>query len=181
MLMQLHRFAKARQGLAAIEFALIAPVMIMLFYGAVELGSAVDCNSRVGRVGYTVADLVAQSVFVSTSDTTNVFNAANAILYPYASSNAKIIVSSITYDANGKLTVAWSDPQNTTKRTTAPSDFPSTLMLKDAQGNIIPGSVIYAEIAYSFTAPVTYFLGGPITLTDTFYAKPRRAVAVAHS
>lgn len=181
MLKILQRFARAREGLAAVEFALIAPLMIILFFGSVELSTALDCKSRVGRVGYTVADLVAQSTTVSTTDTTNFFNAANAILYPYASANAKIIVSSITYDSTGKLTVAWSDPQNTTARTTAPSDFPTAVMLKDSNGTIIAGSVIYAEIAYTFTAPVTYFLGGPITLKSSFYAKPRRSTSIAHS
>ncbi len=181
MLKMLHRFAKARDGLAAVEFALIAPLMIMMFFGAVELCSAVDCNSRVSRMGYTVADLVSQSPSVSTADTSNVFNAANAILFPYPSAGAKIVVSSITYDANGKLAVAWSDPRNTAQRTIAPSNFPTALMLKDANGKIIAGSVIYAEISYSFTSPITYFLGGPITLTDNFYAKPRRSTTVAHS
>jgi Flp pilus assembly protein TadG len=180
MLRIAHRFAKARDGIAAVEFALIAPVMILLFFGAADLFSALDCNARVSRVGYTVADLVAQSTSVGSTDTTNFFNAATAILYPYAATNAKIVVSSITYDTKGKLTVAWSDPYNTTKRATAPSTFPTGVMLKDASGNIIPGSVIYAEITYSFSAPVTYFLG-PITLKNSFYTKPRRSTVIAHS
>ncbi len=70
-----------RRGLAAVEFALIAPVMMIMFYGVVELSSAIDCNSRVARVSSTVADLVAQSPAVSTADTTNIFNAANAIIF----------------------------------------------------------------------------------------------------
>ena len=177
MLKLLTRFAKARQGLAAVEFALIAPVMIMLFYGAVELGTAVDCNSRVSRVGYTVADLVAQSTGVSTTDTTNFFSAANAILYPYASANAKIIVSSLVDNGKGGATVAWSDAQNTTPRVKGATVAVPAGLITSGSG----ASVIYAEIAYSFTAPVTYFLGGPITLTDSFYAKPRRSTTVPHS
>jgi Flp pilus assembly protein TadG len=181
MLKLLQRFAKDKSGLAALEFALIAPLMVMMFYGAVELSGAVDCNSRVSRVGYTVADLVAQSASVSSTDTANIFACANAILFPYAPANAKMVVSSLTYDATGKVTVAWSDVQNATKRTTAPSDFPATLMLKDSNNKIIPGSVILAEINYTYTAPITYFLGGPVTLKDSFYAKPRRSTAVTHS
>lgn len=181
MLKTLLRFGKAREGLAAVEFALISPVMVAMFYGAVELSGAVDCNSRVARVGYTVADLVAQAASVSTTDTTNIFSCANAILYPYASSNAKIVVTSLTYDTTGKITVAWSDAQNTTKRTSVPSDFPTGLMLKDSSNKIIAGSVILAEISYTYTAPVTYFLGGAVTLKNNFYAKPRRATNVTHS
>lgn len=181
MLTKLRRFAKAQEGLAALEFALIAPVMIVMFYGAIELSTAVDCNSRVNRVAYTVADLVAQATTVSKTDTNNIFNCAGAILYPYTSANAKITVSSLTYDSTGKVTVAWSDYLNTSALTTPPANFPTGLMTKDSNGNIIPGSVIYAEITYNYAPPVTYFLGGSITLKNTFYAKPRRSISVAHS
>jgi len=181
MLTRFSLFVKAQEGLAAIEFALIAPVMIMMFYGAVELSTAVDCNSRVDHVAYTVADLVAQATTVSTTDTSNIFNCAGAILYPYTSANAKITVSSLTYDTTGKVTVAWSDPLNTSALTSPPANFPTGLMSKDSSGNIIAGSVIYSEVTYTYSPPVSYFLGGSITLKNSFYAKPRRSTSVAHS
>ena len=177
MLSLLQRFIKARQGLAAVEFALIAPVMLALFFGAVELCTAVDCNSRVSRVGYTVADLVAQSSAVSTADTTNIFNAANAILFPFASANAKIVVSSLVDDGKGGAKVAWSDAQNTAARTKGATVTIPAGLITSGSGD----SVIFAEITYSFTAPVTYILGGPITLSNSFYTKPRRSTTVAHS
>ncbi len=167
-------FLRDKKGLAAVEFALIAPVMVMMFYGATELSSAVDCNSRVSRVSSTVADLVAQETTVATTDTTNIFNAANAILYPYASANAKIVVSSLVADATtGKVTVAWSDAQNTAKRTTPPANIPSGILPAGS-------SVIYAEVTYVFTPAVSYFLG-TVNLTNNFYAKPRRSVKVLHT
>jgi len=162
-----------RKGLAAVEFALIAPVMLVMFFGAVELSSAVDCNSRVARVSSTVADLVAQSPVVSTADTTNIFNAANAILFPYAASNAKIVVSSLVANASGVVTVEWSDPQNTSKRTSPPSNIPTGILPNSS-------SVIYAEVTYSFTPVISYFLG-TVSLKGNFYSKPRRAVKVTHT
>jgi Flp pilus assembly protein TadG len=169
----LKRFRKDNKGLAAVEFALIAPVMILMFYGATELSSALDCNSRVSRVSATVADLVAQSTTVSTTDTTNIFGAANAILYPYASANAKIVVTSLTSDASGKVTIGWSEAQNTTKRTSVPANIPANILPANA-------SVIYAEITYAFTPAASFFLG-KIDLKSTFYAKPRRSTKVTHS
>ncbi|GAA0550164.1 Flp pilus assembly protein TadG [Rhizomicrobium palustre] len=177
MLKLFARFAKNHDGLAALEFALIAPLMIVLFYGAVELSTAIDCKSRVNRVGFTVADLVAQSSAVSSADTTNVFNCANAILYPYASGNAKIIVSSLVDNGKGGATVAWSDAQNTSARSKGTTMTVPAGLITSGSG----GSVIYGEISYSFTAPITYFLGGPITLTSSFYAKPRRSTTVTHT
>lgn len=166
-------FANDRRGLAAVEFALIAPVMVIMFFGATELSSAVDCNSRVSRVSSTVADLVAQETTVSSTDTGNDFSAANAILYPYASSNARIIVTSLVADSTGKVTVAWSDAQNTSPRSAPPSNIPTGILPANS-------SVIYAEVTYAFTSAVPYLLGS-VNLTSSFYSKPRRSVKVAHS
>ena len=162
-----------RSGLAAVEFALIAPVMVIMFFGTVELSSAIDCNSRVARVSSTVSDLVAQSPAVSSADTANIFNAANAILFPYAAANAKIVVTSLVANSSGVVTVDWSDAQNTSKRTSPPANIPA---------GVLPAStsVIYAEVTYSFTPAISYFLG-TINLTGKFYSKPRRAVKVTHS
>lgn len=166
-------FHKDKSGLAAVEFALIAPVMILMFYGSVELSSAVDCSSRVSRVSSTVADLVAQETAISTTDATNIFSAANAILFPYASANAKIVVTSLLSDATGKVTVGWSEAQNTSKRTTPPANIPAGILPASS-------SVIYAEVTYSFTPAVSYFVG-PVNLVRNFYAKPRRSTKVAHT
>jgi Flp pilus assembly protein TadG len=169
----LRRFLANRKGLAAVEFALIAPVMIIMFYGAVELSSAIDCNARVSRVSSTVADLVAQETAISTADAGNIFSAANTILFPYASANAKIVVSSLVSDANGKVTVDWSEAQNTAKRTTPPTTIPAGILPASS-------SVIYSEVTYSFSPAVSYFVG-PVHLTNSFYAKPRRSAKVTHS
>ena len=177
MLRRTCLFARAKDGLAAVEFALIAPVMIVMFFGVIELSSAVDCNSRVGRVTSTVGDLVAQATTVSTADTTNAFNAANAVLYPYAAANARIVVSSLVDDGHGATKVAWSDAQNTTPRTVASTVTVPTGLVTSGSG----GSVIFTEISYTFTPAVPYLLGASLTLTDTFYSKPRRSLTVKHS
>ncbi len=177
MLRHIRLFAAARDGLAAVEFALIAPVMIAMFYGAVELSSAVDCNSRVAHVASTTSDLVAQSTTVSTTDIDNIFQAANAILYPYSSTGAQIVVSSLVDDGHGGATVAWSDAQNTSPLTVGSTvSVPSGLIVSGSGG-----SVILSTITYVYNPPVTHFLGGAVTLTSSFYSRPRRSLTVTHS
>ncbi len=178
MLSFLKNFTRARDGLAAVEFALIAPVMIVMFYGGVELTSAADCNARVSRVASTTADLVAQSTAVSSTDTSNIFNAAFAILYPYASASAKIVVSSLVDDGKGGATVAWSDAtSNATPMTKGATVTVPTGLITSGSG----GSVILSQITYTFVPSISYFTGGSLTFTQTFYAKPRRSATVTHS
>lgn len=177
MLRRVRAFLRARDGLAAVEFALISPLMILMFLGATELSSALDCNARVGRVAATTSDLVAQSASVSTSDVTNIFTAANAVLFPYSSASARIVVSSLVDDGTGGTKVAWSSAQNATPRTVGSTvAVPAGLVIKGSGG-----SLIFAEVTYVYTSPSSYFLGPSITLTNNFYSRPRRSLTVTHT
>jgi Flp pilus assembly protein TadG len=175
MLKSFFRMLRARDGLAAIEFAFVAPVMIVMFFGAVELSAAVDCKTRVTHVASTAADLVAQETTVSSTDMSNVFAALNAIVFPYPSGAAKIVISSILYKTSTTGTVEWSDVQNATKRTVGSTvTIPAGLMSAG-------GSVILAEITYTYASPTTQVLTGAVTMTGSFYAHPRRSAKVLHT
>jgi Flp pilus assembly protein TadG len=172
----LLRFRKATQGLAAVEFALLLPVMITILFGLVETSMALACRADVVNVASTVADLIAQESSATASDMTNVFSAANAILYPNSPTPAQITVTSVIYNtATSSLTsgkVDWSCTRGGTARAKgAIVTLPANLMTAN-------GSVIMSEITYSYASPTTQMVIGPITMANTFYSKPRRVAAV---
>ena len=177
MLRSFLKMLRASDGIAAVEFAFIAPVMILMFFGAVELTMAVDCRTRVTAVASTAADLVAQETTVSTADMSNVFAALNAILYPYSSGGAKIVISSIVDAGNNTAKVAWSNAQNTTARTVGSTVTVPTGLIVSGSG----GSVILAEITYAYASPTTKVLTGTVSMTNSFYAHPRRSLTVTHT
>lgn len=173
----LGRFRKATDGLAAVEFALILPVMITILFGLLETSLALACRADVVNVSSSVADLVAQEATVTSSDMTNIFSAANAILYPNSPSTAQITVTSVKYNtATNSLTsgkVDWSCTHGGTKRSVGSIvTLPANLMTAN-------GSVIVSEITYSYASPTTQMVIGPITMGNTFYSKPRRVAAIA--
>ncbi len=173
----LGRFRKATDGLAAVEFALILPVMITILFGLLETSLALACRADVVNVSSSVADLVAQEASVTSSDMTNIFSAANAILYPNSPSTAQITVTSVKYNtATNSLTsgkVDWSCTHGGTKRSVGSIvTLPANLMTAN-------GSVIVSEITYSYASPTTQMVIGPITMGNTFYSKPRRVAAIA--
>lgn len=173
----LGRFRKATDGLAAVEFALLLPVMITILFGLVETSLALACRTDVVNVSSAVADLVAQEASVTSSDMTNVFSAANAILYPNDTAPAKITVTSVIYNtATGSLTsgkVDWSCTHGGTQRSKGSIvSLPANLMTAN-------GSVIVSEISYNYASPTTQMIIGPITMANTFYSKPRRVAQIA--
>jgi Flp pilus assembly protein TadG len=173
-------FLTRRDGAIAVEFAFVAPVMIGMFFGVTELALALGAKGDVSNLASTGADLVSQESSVTTADMTNVFTALSAMLYPYSTANAQITISSVidnTTTTSGK--VAWSCTQGGSARAVNSTyTFPST-----AQGVITAnsgGSVIMAEVTYSYSLPFNVslpgiiHLSGPYTMTNVFYSKPRR-------
>jgi Flp pilus assembly protein TadG len=177
MLRRARRFPKARGGMAAVEFAFVAPLLITMFYGAIELVEAVDCKTRVTDIAATTSDLVAQSTVVSTTDVNNIFGAANAIMFPYSATGMQIVISSLVDNGAGGARVAWSNAQNATPRTVGSTVAVPTGLIVSGSG----GSIILAEITYTYHSPTTRFLHSAVTMRDSFYSKPRRSVVVTHT
>jgi Flp pilus assembly protein TadG len=54
------RLRRDRRGLAAVEFALVVPLMLVLFFGALEFSSGVAVDRKVTLVARTLSDLTTQ-------------------------------------------------------------------------------------------------------------------------
>lgn len=189
MLKLLAHFRKAKDGLAAIEFALILPVVSALILGIIEVTSALECRQRVTAMASTSADLAAQYTQITTSQMNDILSATTAILYPFTSSGAKITISSITSDGNGNGRVAWSkgNAGAPLRSVNSALTLPSGLMAAyTCSGGVCTGcaagtcSVIFAEVNYNYASysNTTKFITHSLTLTDTFYAKPRRSATI---
>ena len=159
--------AKDERGVSAVEFAMLLPLMLSLYLGAVEVSQGIGADRKVTLTARTVADLVSQVTSVSNNDMTNSLNAASAVMSPYSVSNLKVVVTSVTIDAQGKATVAWSDTLNGTARSPgATVTLPSAL-------NIPSTSLIWSEVQYTYTPVVGHYITGSLTLKDQIYMRPR--------
>ena len=107
------QFKKDCEGVAALEFALIAPIMIILFVGTLEVSAAVSVNRKVARISSVVGDLVTQSTDLSGSDIVNIMNVASDIMEPY-NNVVKIRITGMEI-GHGTATVAWSCHVNWSK------------------------------------------------------------------
>jgi Flp pilus assembly protein TadG len=170
-------FGLSHKGVMATEFALIAPIMISMYFGVTELSDGYTAKGKVTVVASTAADLTAQEAAVCDAEMNDIFAALGAIMFPYPTNNMKIKISSLIDDGNGGVKVAWSDAQNTTPRVVNSTvSIPSGLVTKGSGG-----SVIFAEVTYNYSSPAGYLIYGTIPLSDQFYLHPRRAAQIARS
>ena len=160
-------FARDRRGVSAVEFAMIAPLMIGLYLGCVELSSGIAAQRKVSQTSSTLARLMSQLPTISASDMTDLLTASTSIMAPYSSANLSVTVSCLRIDAGGKVTVAWSAAQNgSTRATGSPVSIPSSLVVNSSQ-------LLLAEATYAYTPTVAYTITGTLKLSDHMYMRPR--------
>ena len=170
------RLLRATQGVAAVEFALLAPFLAVLLMGTIELCNALECRQKVSSETSSVADLVAQASSVSDADLTNIFNAGNSILYPFAPNNVTVVVSSIVNQPDGTNIVAWSKQYN------GGAQLQQNSQVTVPAGIIAAGgSAVFVQVAYNNTSPIGQFIFGTIAMGDSFYARPRQSVKVLYN
>jgi Flp pilus assembly protein TadG len=99
-----------RRGVAAIEFAFIAPILLALYFVTMEVAQAIETNKKVGRIASMVADLITQQQSVSRTDVDAIMQIGAAIIQPYNRTTPSIFVTAIeiSNEASPKAKVAWS-------------------------------------------------------------------------
>jgi Flp pilus assembly protein TadG len=172
-----RRFAAACDGIMAVEFALIAPIMIAMYFGVTELSDGYTAKGKVTVVASTAADLTAQDAAICNAEMNDIFAALGAIMFPYPTNNMQITISSLIDAGNGTVKVAWSDALNTTPRVVNSVVSIPSGMVTNGSG----ASVILAEVTYMYSSPAGVLIYGQIPLSDKFYLAPRRTAQIARS
>jgi Flp pilus assembly protein TadG len=165
------------RAVAAVEFTIVVPFMLLLYVGGVELGNGLAIAVKVSETAHTVADLVSRNACVTDSALSTMLGASSATIAPYSSGNAMIRVSEVSTDASGNATVTWSKALNGTPLTVSqPMTLPSSL------GTPSPPNVslILGEVTYSYTPNLGYTISGTVPITESYYLYPRVSSAVQY-
>ncbi|KJC39418.1 pilus assembly protein TadG [Bradyrhizobium sp. LTSP885] len=184
----LRRFARDRRGLAAVEFALILPLMLLLFFGTVEFSSGVAVDRKVTLMARTLSDLTSQSISVADSDLTNFFSAAVGIMTPYDPSPTQATLSEIYIDTTLTAKIIWTKAATISSGATQATLTTSSRSVGDNVTSIIPPallisqtSLIFSEVKYKYVPTVGYVMAkAGITLSDVAYTRPRQANCVIY-
>lgn len=163
----LAHFARARTGLAALEFALLAPMMIFLLFASVELIDALDANTRAQNATASIADVAARDTEISNAEIAGMWAALDVLLFPEDATQMNIRLSSVHIVDATTAIVVWSEGRNMAPRS---SNSPVTL----PAGMMTPGtSVMMAESSFPYDTPLGFLFAGPVNLEHVAYRRSR--------
>ena len=169
----LKTITQDQDGVSAVEFAIIAPLLVTMYFGGVELSLLMQADRRITTATATIGDLASRTTVLNSGDIADIFAAGDQLLFPLDAELAEVRLSSLVADPDGIVTVAWSDACGIAHRETGSS-------VDNLPAGIVPdsGSVILAEVSYDYASNIDFLPAAKKRLSDQFYLRPRRSDTV---
>jgi len=163
-------------GVAAVEFAMIIPLMAAMLIGTNEFAAGVAIDRKVTIMARTLSDLTSQNTEVTDAKLTNFFNAGKSIMTPYPSAPVQGTITELYINPTTlKARVQWSQGA-------APHTAGDIIDIPDAL-KIAGTYLILSEVRYKYVPSVAWFLNKAdgITLSDISFTRPRQGLCVLYT
>lgn len=179
-------------GVAAIEFALIVPIVVTLFMGAFELTNVILLDMKLTSAAQTAADLVTQTEFtnggvitvLSNASFAGFTNAAQKVMTPFPATDKngnptlKIAYASFAYNT-GAPVLSWHYEENGATPISAnsvPDNQDLTKLGTAAAGS--NDTVVVVSAQYTYTSPISYVLKKSYAFTEAAFDRPRYVTSI---
>jgi Flp pilus assembly protein TadG len=183
------KLSKDCRGVAATEFVMIVPLMLVMFFGVVEISSGVAVDRKVTLVARTLSDLTSQSTSVADTDLQNFFAASASVLTPYTVVPVQPTLSLIYVNSSNVAKVQWSTSATVAMVSGAPKATLTTSSRKQADTVSIPPTLqvpntylIWSEVNYTYLPTIGYVMSktNGVALNDMTYTRPRQSTCVMY-
>ncbi|WP_044548877.1 TadE/TadG family type IV pilus assembly protein [Mesorhizobium japonicum] len=183
-------FWSDRKGVAAVEFALIVPILLIMYFMTMEASQAIETSKKVSRIGSMVADLVTQQPTIVKADLDAIMKIGTSTIQPYNRSTPNITITAIqvTTDTPPKVLVVWSRQvangvYSAAAAAGTTTTVPATLKVAGTFLIRVDSNLSYTPII-GWTTDTQQKLGLTKSLTttipmgETYYLRPRRSLTI---
>ncbi len=163
-----------KSGIAAIEFAFVAPILIAFYFGMTEIAMAITADRQVAHATSVAGDLATQLPSMSSAELSDVMTATVAVLGTRPGNVNDVAIELNSYQKMSDGTDNLVGYASTTTKIPGAAFDPKTLnnlMYNEQSG------VVVARISYSYT-PATMMFLNRLRLSETFVLKPRQSISV---
>ncbi|MBI4921178.1 MAG: pilus assembly protein [Devosia nanyangense] len=164
----IRRFRSEERAVAAVEFALIVPFLMTLYFGSMEASALFTADRRVNTISATMGDLVSQwdddDGAIPAATMTDYFAASQSLIFPMSTTGLKQVITCVQVNADGTTKVIWSRGFGGGVARTVNATYPlaaTTMMNQVARGGYLIASEVYYPylplLAQVFTSSVNLY------------------------
>lgn len=170
----LRAFLKDKRGVSAVEFALVAPILVTAYLGMTELTLGMIASRHTSHLAATIGDLASQSDTLTDANISDLWAIGASMLQPFATGTSlKIRLTEVTMNTSNQAVVQWSDASNMAAYTK------NQIISGITTSQVAVGSyLVMTEVEYDYNSPIGNFLPGTTAMKDTFYHHPRNGASI---
>lgn len=171
-----------RRGLAAWEFALVAPVMVLAWWGLAQFYQVAQASFRTNLVAQSLSEMVScNNPSVAPFQLSDLVSAATQIISPLpvstesgaANGSLTVDVADVSFDGNGQNpSTAWRCTQGQNADTSPPLTLASNLGAPNA-------TVIMVTVKYSYEPTLPGNVIGAQNFVTHAFSSPRWSTAIS--
>ena len=166
-----------RRGTAAVEMALLSPVLVLLFFGTLEVTQLIRVEAKLTHAAQTIQDIVAGQSQATTGSLQIAFNGGQLVMTPFNANNMTAAIASVSFSSNATPTqVTWQQFEN------GDPGMTSSFACSAATGmSLSNDSVIVVQVTYTYNPIISYLFGKQFTLSQTAFGRPRNTTVISDS
>jgi Flp pilus assembly protein TadG len=146
-----RRFVRDERGVAAVEFAYIAPILLVMLMATFELSRAVSIDRRLNSVSAMASELVAREEQVNADDLKNIYLSLDHVLKPYNDNSLVVRLTQVRTDNNGATKIEWSREIDHAGNVTEPGGNQQCQNYQlDAELKQNGSRIVVAEVGYNY-------------------------------
>lgn len=161
-----------REGAGAVEFAFVAPLLVLIYMGAVEISVALSVDTKVSRAGNITLDLITQGTTITKKEMSDLVDVAAGIMAPFDASDIELKFTGITVDKSKNAKIAWSWGSKTTKPYVDGASVTIPTGLKIANSYYVRSEIVNKH-QFLTSYPFMGSASASIDMNETYYMRPR--------
>ena len=170
----LARLLRDRTGGALIELAAVAPVLVLLTMGGVEVARLALLHQKLDRVAASLGDLVSQADGISAAQVDQLFAAVAPVAWPFTLGADGVVIVTSLGEAGGAVQVNWQrQGGGTLAENSAFGAAGATATLPDGLVMRSGDTLIAAEVWFDFRPVLFAAVAPPARLYHRALFRPR--------
>lgn len=165
------KWLKDESGLAAVEAAMIFPIMLVLLVGVFDGGNAILANQKTVRASQVVADLIARQGTATDASINEAIEAGKLAFAPLPVGSYGIDIVSVRFDEDANSEIVWRETQNM-------SGLPDALTAVAALQEADEG-VVMVTVEYRYDPIFVGFVFDTIDMREVAFSRGRNSPVIA--